>query len=339
MLLRPLHTRLRLLLTSTAFTLALGVAPGASAQAPTTAPPAGTVGGQAAANAGATNLDNNQFASAGTADGTDATEAEISAGGLFTAGNARSAALTGGGRFRIRRKIHEFSAAAVGNYAQAGIRQPDGTLKGQTTAGNVQGRVRYDVFFHPRVSFFTMVTARHDPFLALNMRLRIDPGFAFYIVNKPKHRLWTEVGYDFLLDVRRLRDDNAGCTGQTPFALDVPNVDPTMAAPLCTARPRQATHSARLFAGYSNALSDYVTFNTGLEYIQGLAPLRSLAAETEGGRERLKAWVNWDVSLTTALSKRFAFATTFTLRYDNAPLPGIKKLDTITSFNLVYRFI
>ena len=41
----------------------------------------------------------------------------------------------------------------------------------------------------------------------------------------------------------------------------------------------------------------------------------------------------------TYIGKRFAFATTFTLRYDNAPLPGIRRLDTITSFSLVFRFI
>ena len=334
-------SRTRPLLLTAAFTLALGTAKEAAAQAPTTAPPTGTVGGQASASSGATNIEDNKFATAGKVDDTDATEAEISAGGLFVSGNARSAALTGGGRFRIRRKIHEFSAGLVGNYAQAGIKQPDNSLKGQVTAGNVQGRVRYDVFFHQRISFFAMVTARHDPFLALNMRLRIDPGFAFFILNKPKHRLWAEVGYDYLLDVRRVRDnaDTTGCPAGTNYVLNVPNVDPALAMPQCTARPRQSTHSARLFAGYSNTLSEYVTFATGLEYIQGLAPLRSLAAETDGGKERLKAWVNWDVALTTSLSKRFAFATTFTLRYDNAPLPGIKKLDTITSFNLVFRFI
>ncbi len=332
-------TRPRPLLATATFLLALGLAADASAQAPATAPPTGTVGGQASASSGATNIEDNKFATAGAADATDVTEAEVTAGGLFVSGNARSAALTGGGRFRIRRKIHEFLAAAAGNYAQAGIRQPDNTLKGQVTAGNVQGRLRYDVFFHPRVSFFTMVTARYDPFLALNMRLRIDPGFAFYIINQPKHRLWTEVGYDYLLDIRRIRSgaDTSACPAGASYVLDVPNVDPASAP--CTARPRQSTHSARLFAGYSNALSEHVTFATGLEYIQGLAPLRSTAAETDGGKERVKAWVNWDVALTTTLSKRFAFATTFTLRYDNAPLPGIKKLDTITSFNLVFRFI
>jgi hypothetical protein len=330
----PSATPVRLLLCSAA--LAFGLPDLAAAQDP--APPKGTVGGQAAASGGATELDDGKFAGASTSEPMDATEAEINAGGLFTSGNARAGAFTGGGRVRVRRKIHEFSASLIGNYAQAGIRQADGSIKGQTTVGNVQGRVRYDVFFHPRVSFFTMVTVRHDPFLGLDARMRIDPGFAFYIINKPKHRLWAEAGYDFLLDVRRIKEgaDPTLCAPGNAYVLDIPNTDPTM--PRCAARPRVATHSGRLFAGYTNSLSDRVVFATGLEYIQAFAPFRTLPEESENNVERIKAWVNWDVSLTTSLTKHFAFATTFTLRYDNGALPGVKRLDTITAFNLVYRF-
>lgn len=68
-------------------------------------------------------------------------------------------------------------------------------------------------------------------------------------------------------------------------------------------------------------------------------PMRSSAVDTDGGRDRLKAWVNWEAALTTSLTEKFVFATTFTLRYDNTPLPGVKRLDTITAFNLVYRFL
>lgn len=311
---------------------------GASAQAaaPPPAPAKGTVGGQAAASAGSTNIDDGKFASVNTAEANDATEAEVSAGGLFNTGNARAAAMTGAARFRIRRKIHEFSAGLVGNYAQASATRADGTSRSQATAGNVQGRLRYDVFFHPRISFFAMGTVRHDPFLGLNMRLRIDPGFAFFVLNKPKHRLWAELGYDFLVDRRRIQQgaDASGCPAGTGLVLDIPNVDPAM--PQCASSRSVTTHGARVFAGYANLLSEYVTFNTGIEYIQGFAPLYS--QETYGG-PRVKAWVNWDVGLTTSLTKNFAFATTFTLRYDNAPLGVVKKLDTITAFSLVYRFI
>ena len=53
---------------------------------------------------------------------------------------------------------------------------------------------------------------------------------------------------------------------------------------------------------------------------------------------RTKLWVNWDAALSVVLKKNLSFATTFTLRYDNAPLPGVRRLDTITAVNLAYRF-
>src|SRR5690606_38390958 len=73
----------------------------------------------------------------------------------------------------------------------------------EPNVANVQGRVRYDAFFHRHISAFLMTTARYDRFQGLDLRLNVDPGFAFYILPKPKHRLWAEVGYDFQYDLRR----------------------------------------------------------------------------------------------------------------------------------------
>ena len=42
---------------------------------------------------------------------------------------------------------------------------------------------------------------------------------------------------------------------------------------------------------------------------------------------------------TAALSQKFSLSTTFTLRYDNNPLPDVEKLDTVTAVNLTYRFL
>jgi putative salt-induced outer membrane protein YdiY len=85
-------------------------------------------------------------------------------------------------------------------------------------------------------------------------------------------------------------------------------------------------HSARLFAGYKNNLNENVQFNTGLEYLQGLP-------DTEFWR------LNWDVGLSAAIATHFSLATTFSLRYDNAPLSGIKSTDTLTALNLVYTLL
>jgi putative salt-induced outer membrane protein len=309
--------------------------------------PRGTVGAQAAATSGATNLDDGKVATAviPAQDVTDATELDLSAGGLFNSGNARTLSMTAGGRFRIRRKAHEFSASLAGNYGRASVPDVDGASVSRSTAGNVQARLRYDYFFHPRISFFAMGTTRYDPFLGLTARIRADPGLAFFAIQQPKHRLWGELGYDFQYDVRRVYDgvrqdcQRGGVTVQC-HVLAVPNV-PLASSALVVDRTL-AVHSMRMFAGYINQLGEIVTFTTGLEYIQALSPLRSSDTDPPNSGDpvspRLRMWVNWDAALTVAVRKNLAFATTFTLRHDNAPLPGVRRLDTITAVTLTYRF-
>ena len=133
-------------------------------------------------------------------DADDATEGEIAAGGAVASGNARSFQGTVNGRVRVRRRAHEGRAAVAGNYGRAAA---DVSAPIETTVLNVQGMARYDYFFAPRWSAFLMATARHDRFQGLDLRLNIDPGVAFYALQKPNHRLWFEAGYDFQLDVRR----------------------------------------------------------------------------------------------------------------------------------------
>lgn len=318
----------------------------AASQGPKLDAPKGTVGAQTTASTGATNLDDGKAATAvmPAADVTHATELELSAGGLFNSGNQRSLAMTGGGRFRIRRKAHEFSAGLAGNYGRASVPDADGNSVSRSNATNVQGRLRYDYFFHPRISFFTMATMRYDPFLGVGARLRIDPGLAFYVLQEAKHRLWAEVGYDFQYDVRRVYDFRQDCErgGETRscYVLAVQNV-PVSQSALIVDRTLPV-HSMRLFAGYVNQLSDVVAFTTGLEYIQALSPLKSSDVDPPRPGDpvvaRTKLWVNWDAALSVVLRKNLSFATTFTLRYDNAPLPGVRRLDTITAVNLTYRF-
>lgn len=320
--------------------------PPAAAQGPKVDAPKGVVGGQTAASGGVTNLDDGKVATAmvPAADVTHATELELSAGGLFNSGNARSLAMTGGGRFRIRRKAHEFSAGLAANYGRASVPDADGVSVSRPNATNVQGRLRYDYFFHPRISFFAMATLRHDPFLGVGARLRVDPGFAFYVLQEAKHRLWGEVGYDFQYDVRRVynfrQDCDRGGETRSCYALAVQNV-PVSQSALIVDRTL-AVHSMRLFAGYVNQLSEVVAFTTGLEYIQALSPLKSSDVDPPKPGDavvaRTKLWVNWDAALSVVLKKNLSFATTFTLRYDNAPLPGVRRLDTITAVNLTYRF-
>src|SRR5215213_10611772 len=62
-------------------------------------------------------------------------DVSIGLGGLFSAGNARTIAVTTLGRMRFRRDEHQLSIAATGNFARAGKKdQPI-----ETTVENFQG--------------------------------------------------------------------------------------------------------------------------------------------------------------------------------------------------------
>lgn len=280
------------------------------------AQPTGTAT-QDPASSGNTELDGQgSFATTASPDDEagDALEWDLSFGALLSTGNARSTAITGGTNFRIRRGKHQFYATFLGNYGRAAA---DVNSDPVDTVGNLQGRARYDYFFGKRWSAFGMLTARHDPFQRLDLRMNVDPGVAFYAINKAKEQLRFEAGYDFQLDVR---DPDSG----VEVGPDGSPVYDTQGNFIPLERTR-ITHAARLAAGYSNNINEAVTFNTELEYLQSLL---------EAQRWRL----NWVSGFSTVLVKKLSLSATFTLRMDNDPLPGVKHLDTITSANLVYRF-
>lgn len=247
----------------------------------------------------------------------DLTQLDISLGGVFSTGNSRTLAATGLANFRLRRTRHQFGASLAGNYGATGVEDSD---RYETTIGNVQGLARYDVFFARDWTAFLQLTARHDPFQGLEYRMNVDPGFAYYAINRPVHRLWFELGYDFQYDMRTdegrlLRDPDGNLildmTGDTQFD---PAIDKVL-----------LNHAVRAFAGYSNRLSEAVSFDTSLEYLQSVILAR---------RFRLI----YLAALNTQLMERFSLAVTFQLRYEHDPLPHVRRLDTITGFSLAYRF-
>ncbi len=276
--------------------------------------PTGTIEGPAA-DSGAKEIDGQgQFGSAAEKEeeAGDALEWDLSFGALIATGNSRAIALNGGTNFLFRRGRHQLTAVGLGNYGRSvpvddmGTPIPDAGLA--TTLGNVQGRVRYDLFLSDHWSLFGMATARHDPFQGLDLRLNLDPGVAWYILSTPGQRLTAEAGYDFQFDVRDTETlDELEASGE-------PRPDKT--AP---------THAVRLAGSYVNNINSAVSFRTGLEYLQSV--------------QRALRWrINWDVGLTTTLFRSLALATTFNLRIDNDPLPGVRSVDTVTAVSLVYRF-
>ena len=85
-------------------------------------------------------------------------------------------------------------------------------------------------------------------------------------------------------------------------------------------------HAARLYAGYNNSLTERVTLDTGLEYLQSVLVAKRLR-------------LNWVSAVQIQVAGRVGVAVTFTLRYENQPLPNIRPLDTITAVLLTMRFI
>ncbi|MCS6899446.1 MAG: DUF481 domain-containing protein [Myxococcales bacterium] len=47
-------------------------------------------------------------------------------------------------------------------------------------------------------------------------------------------------------------------------------------------------------------------------------------------------WINSDVALTTKIFDALAIFFTFSERYESKPIPGKKKLDTVSTVSLVY---
>lgn len=235
----------------------------------------------------------------------NATELQLSAGALVSSGNARSQALTGSARFRARRDDNQLSMAIAGNRTSSAANT---NAPMQTTMANVQGKIRYDRFLGAGFAMFLSLSGRNDRFQGLLLRSNLDPGLAYYFIDQNPHQLWTEVGYDLQHDLRR--DANIRAAAAEGIYLN----------------KTDTRHSARLFLGYNGSINKAVSLMTGGEYLQGIADT--------------KYWrFNWDVGLNSSISNAFSVATTFTLRYDHAPLPGVRNTDTITAVNLVYTLL
>lgn len=237
----------------------------------------------------------------------DATELSVSAGGLMSTGNARLMAGTANSKFRLRRSDNQFSAAAAVNYGRAAA-GPEEDL--ETNVENFQGTARYDRFLGD-FTLFLSAQGRRDRFQGLNLRGRVDPGVGYYFINEKTTLLWTEIGYDFLFDLRR------------SDSLDIRDADGNVVERL---DDTEVVHSGRLFLGFEYAFNDSSKLSLGVEFMQGLS-------DTDIRR------INGVAELSAKVANNLAIAFGFTERYDSAPLPGKEELDTITTVSIVYTLL
>jgi hypothetical protein len=219
---------------------------------------------------------------------TDFTNAAISAGGQIATGNSRSVAMTGTGKFDMRRGPNAFGVAVIGNYAEAYVTPaptlvpaysytppgggpmvtapahviPAAAAGWAESTENLQGKLRYDRYLARDFSVFTQLTGTHDSFQALTFRLNLDLGVKYLFLDRPKTKVWFEAGYDFQYDDNYVDGngvEQAGAGGPQLDVLGVPYLIKT----------NDSIHSGRLFAGGQESFTKEITLNLGLEYLQG----------------------------------------------------------------------
>lgn len=247
---------------------------------------------------------------ADAAPSTDETAWSVALGGVLATGNTRSFALTGGSKLALKRSRNVFAAEVAGNYGTASVRDATTGEFGDsvTSARNVSGKARYDRFFTDMDAAFLSAGLLHDRFAGLDSRVQGQIGYLRNIFKlcEGKHRLWGEIGYDLTLD---------------DFDPD-PLLDPDGNELDGT----QVLHSARVFFGYDNHVTENVTFLTGLETLLDVEDIDNvrLASVSE---------------LRSKLGGKLQLGVTFALRFDNVPVQGTEELDTTTTLNLLYSLL
>ncbi|HEX7478327.1 MAG TPA: DUF481 domain-containing protein [Polyangiales bacterium] len=232
----------------------------------------------------------------------DGTTASLSAGGQQATGNSRLLAGTLNSAAETRWSNNGLGGSLVGNYGRSG---PQGS-KMVTTAENIQGRVRYDRYLIEQASVFLINTGRHDRFQGIQLRYNLDPGFKYLFISDTATTLWAEAGYDLQYDVRR--------------------EDARMPAGSTTLLDKTATdHSGRAYGGVKHAFNPDVALSSGIELMQSFV---------HGDHTR----VNFDALLTATVGSGFSFGLGFGARYDAAPLPGKRDLDTSTTVSVIYSY-
>lgn len=249
----------------------------------------------------------------------DATSLAASLGGTLNTGNTRIWQITLGSDLLIVRDPHALTAMLAFAYGEADL--PNDTIAGyEPTVQNLRARARYDYFLTRMDALFGAVAFRWDEFAGLDSRLQGQLGYLRYFLRADNHRFWGEVGYDIT------HDDYAPLPNPA-FMIDPDTGDPVdPSIPPLTPEGTAVVHSARLFVGYDNRLSE------GLTYLGGLEGLINV-------EEPKDTRINLDNALRSKLGGNFQLELKFSLQYDNVPVPGAKKLDTQTIGSVIYNLI
>jgi hypothetical protein len=249
---------------------------------------------QAPANSGTVTVAAQGFDKADKpAEGTDATEAALGAGGLISSGNVNSASLNATARGRLRRGDNQAKADIAGNYA-ATTETKENTEVKSVAAKNLQGTLRYDHFFSSAVAGFVRASGLYDEVKLIDFRLNVAVGAAFYIISKEKEELFLDLGY-----------------APEKTWLRSAEVD--------------LRHNVRVGGGYSAALSENVAVSILGEYLLALNQITSAApgcatdAPCSVDNKRLNAQLFLGGRIDSKIYGKFSLATSAGLRWDGNP--------------------
>lgn len=228
----------------------------------------------------------------------------LSAGSTINTGNTQAWLVNAGSRFRLSRGIHAVTSEFLFNVGRANVKTSTTDATGATieqqswatTAQNINAKVRYELFLTDLDALFLGEIFRWDHFAGLDSRFQTQIGYQRHFIRVEKHRFWSEAGYDLTLD------------NYNPDSI-VPNTE--------------TVHAARLMLGYNNELNENVLLLTELEGLFNVEELEDVR-------------INYTLGLRSTLSESLKAELSFTARFDNVPVPGAMKLDTLTQVSLIY---
>lgn len=278
--------------------------------------------------------------------------AAASAGAQWETGNSKIYAATAQGKVDLRLGADDFGAFFIGNYAETYVpgtpavaatstaaALPATAGKWQRSTENFQGRLRYERYFLPLMSAFLAVTGTHDRFIALTVRLNVDPGLKVLLIENPATELWAEAGYDFQFD-----DNYTDANGIEQAGVGGPQLD-SSGIPFLISQ-NDTIHSSRIFVGFHEAFNKAVTLGLGLEYLQGFGgtggnpppiPPGFTASTIDPVSISLKAArVNFNALFAASVGGGFSVGFGFNAKYNGQPLPSKLSLDTQGTIALIY---
>jgi hypothetical protein len=271
-------------------------------------------------------------------------KADAQAGLVLTSGNSHTTIFSAGANASRKAGDNKFGAELVIAYGKTDLRilqdrdapgsEGAGTIEADeittaesTAPNNYMGKLRYDRFLTDRNSIFVTARAGADKAAGKDLIAGGQVGYSRLVIKTGMHEIAGEFGYDFSYESYTAAD-----------------ADPV------------SIHSARIFLGYTGALSDATGLTGAFELLTNVNEEKDAVKDEMGGKgvdafedNRITA----KIGLNTKLSSNVSFRFGFTAKYDQAPAPiaggdipfasGFtplsKELDTITDVGLIVNLL